>query len=87
MPQNLSKIEVRSGTPPLLEALREELEGLSSRKTIIVRKASARTKIKNIRNAHIAACGHIFFQRNFFGFLESRPAAGRKLIQKIFRIR
>lgn len=79
--------EMRTGATPLLDALREELEGLSSKKTIILRRASARTKIGKIRNAHIARCGAVFFQRNFFGYLEANPTAGKKLIQKIFNIK
>lgn len=85
---NLNRMkEMRTGATPLLDALREELEGLSSKKIIIVRRASARTKIKNIRNAHIARCGAVFFQRNFFDRLEVNPRAGKKLIQKIFNIK
>lgn len=83
---NLNRMEVRTGATPLLDALREELEGLSSKKTIIVRRASARTKIRKIRNAHIARCANVFFRRNFFGDLEANPTAGKKLIQKIFKI-
>lgn len=84
---NLNRMEVRTGATPLLDALREELEGLSSNKTIIVRRASARTKIRKIRNAHIATCGAVFFQRNFFDRIEANPTAGKRLIQKIFRLK
>lgn len=87
MVSNLNRIEVRTSGTPLLDALREELKGLSSKKTIVVRRASARTKIRKIRNAHIATCGAVFFQRNFFGRLEANPTAGKKLIQKMFRLK
>lgn len=76
--------EIGPASTPLLEKFREELEGLSTAKIVIVRKASIRTRVKKIRNAHVARCGSVFFRMNFFGFIESHPSAGRKLIKKLF---
>lgn len=78
-------LETRLGPTPLLEALREELEGLSRTKAVVARKVSARARIRNIRNAHIAECSTVFFRRNFFGFVEANPSAGARLIRRMYR--
>ncbi len=87
MIRNLNQLETKLGPTPLLEALREELEGLSKAKTVIARKVSARARVRNIRNAHVAQCSVVFFRRNFFGFIEANPNAGVRLIRRMYGIK
>lgn len=85
MVQKMRQIETRLSSPaPLLEGLRKELEGLSNAKVVVAHRASARARIRGIRNSHVARCSAVFFKKNRFGFLEFNPMAGRILMRKLF---
>ncbi len=73
-----------SSLPPGLEALRKELEGISTQKIKVIKRVSARARVQSIRNSHIAACGAIFFKKSRSGSIVFNPKAGKRLIEKIF---
>mgnify|MGYP001613693890 CR=1 FL=1 len=82
---NIRQVEVKSGLPSMLEKLREELESLRAPLPgVLVRKVSAKARVRAIRNAHVARCGTVFFKKNKWGSVVFSPRAGKSFIKKLF---
>lgn len=59
-------------------------EGISHNGGLFARRVSAVSRVKGVRNAHLAKLGSVFFVKNKYGLVRFFPSGGRILLKELF---